>query len=392
MSGVSVVDGLRVLDVAGGAHARGIAQGQAFRDRVPLARAAFGALPLGPAWLAPVRRAVLRAAIPGLGALHWPLHRAALDASAVAQVEGLAAGAGLSLRALWGLHAFEVESADLGYTMGCSALAFAAERVDTGRPLLAYNHDFPVPFEPFLLLRRSAPSDALPSLVLTYELTAGCIAGINAAGLAGTINQAFITRVARGRPTVLPSLLLQRCLDRCRSVAEAVACVVAAPVPVGGIVTLLDAAGDRAVVEVAPGRAEVRRGEVRRGDHVILHAFNQYLSPGMLPLEVPVGARGTGFAAGYDVHGCNLTRERRLRVLRDARREWSFDTIAELLSDHDGSVGDADTICRHDEGLGGSTIASAILDPAAGQVRARVGRACGGGYVEVACGRIGAEG
>jgi hypothetical protein len=136
------------------------------------------------------------------------------------------------------------------------------------------------------------------------------------------------------------------------------------------MLTLVDAGGDRAVVELSGGVRRVRRGDEGRP----LYTFNKYRLAATSEVEVPVGAVTTGIAAGYDVHRCNLTRERRLLELpHDAPRD--DEALLGLLADHDGGEGDMDTICRHDDPMS-ETIVSAILDPTRRSMKIVFGKPC----------------
>jgi len=378
------------VEVTGNARQQGFTQGIRFRHRMDASLRSLGRLPFGLPWLSPrARLALVSRAVDLLGRLYLPIHRPALRAHATGRylrfLQGLAAGFSVAPARVYGFHAFELESGIVGYRMGCTALGFAARQTDTGAPKLAYNHDFPSAFRPHLVLRRtlSARAGVARSLSLTYEVLLGAIAGINEHGLAAAVNQAFARRPRRLRPALLPTTLVQDCLDHCRSVDEAVARLRPLPVNVGSLVTLVDAAGDRAVVELAPGGHAVRRAA---GPHHILATFNQYGCPETRAQEIPVGARGTGLAAGYDLHEANLARQRRLTSLVDVDapqappEPWSDARIHALLADHQGGLPGPNTLCRHDPDLGGDTIASAIFDPAARTVRLRRGWPCQGGY------------
>jgi len=380
------VDTVRSFEVEGDDRERGLRQGRLFVDRIDAMYGSLARLPMGWDWL-PVRarEGLSRLGVGGLGRFYLPMHRPLLRRHAggrhVRVLEGLAEGFGVHPSTIYGFHTFEIESGIVGFRMGCTALGFRADQTDTGRPKLAYNHDFPSAFRPHLVLRRSLPDrGAARTLCLTYEVMIGAIAGLNEHGLAVTVNQAFARRPRRLRPGLLPSILVQDCLDHCRTVAEAVARLNRLPVPVGSLLTLVDATGDRAAVELAPRGHAVRgaQGDAHGGaqgsdrrDARILYTFNHYRCPSTVAQEIPNGAQGTGLASGYDLHEANRERERRFLTLVETKPQpcWTDDRIHALLADHDGGVGGANTICRHDPLLGGDTIVSAILDPQARSIR-----------------------
>jgi hypothetical protein len=207
----------------------------------------------------------------------------------------------------------------------------------------------------------------------------GAIAGVNEHGLAATLNQAFARRPRRARAAFLPSTLVQDCLDHCRTVSEALLRLRALPVNVGSLLTLVDAAGERAVVELAPGGHSLRRPDA---PDRLLYAFNRYLHPRAVAQEIPQGAQGTGLASGYDLHRASVAREERLLALlaADGGAPLTEARLHTLLADHDEGPPGPDTLCRHDPGLGGDTIASALLDPRARSLRVCWGWPCQGEY------------
>lgn len=284
---------------------------------------------------------------------------------------GLAHALGISAAPLYGLAAFEIESAVLPYRLGCTSLAIDA-CVDG--PLLAYNHDFPAALAPFVFLRRSHTAHAYASLSITYPVMVGCIAGINERGLAASVNQAFATDVARARPGLLVTMLVQDVLDRCCTVEMAIERMCATRVTNGSMVTLVDARGSRAVVELSATLAEVRRPS-----GPVLTTFNAYETGRMRGVEVPPGAITTGLGAGVDVHAPNVARAKRFAELSSVVPTLLDDeAILGWLSDHEGGPGSMNTICAHGGALN-ETILCALLDPKARRIRIRYGAACGGG-------------
>lgn len=364
---------MRVFDVAGTAEEMALHQGQQFPDMIRDAFAALGSLPMGPAWL-PGRTWAVQAGLKALGRHYLPRVKRDLEhhgGKLWPRVCALADGLGTSVSALIGINAFELESCNVPYRLGCTALGFAAAHMHDEQPRLAYNHDFPPAFAPFLQVRRSRPCGGdIAALELTYPTLVGAICGVNAAGLAVSVNQGYATDVDRRRPGVFVTMLVQRCLATCTTVDEAIELVGAANASNGALVTFVDAAGARAAVEVSPTRHAVRRAA-----DGILHSFNKYLSPTMTPVEIPVGAVTRGLVPGYDVHRCNLTRQRRFDELTASTRKYGDADIIALLADHDGGPGSRDTLCRHDDPLG-ETIVTAIAKPAERSLTLSFGHAC----------------
>lgn len=370
---------MEIFEARGSVEQRAQAQGERYHGFFPrLASEAIGSL--APWWLP---SSFMRAFVWGLGHAYLRWHRPYLQRPEQAHhlrgVEALAGAFGASPAMLYGFHAVEAETGNLAYSMGCSSLAFGSANTASGHPKLAYNHDFPPAFEPFLLLRRNLPDEGYRSLAVTYPCLMGAIAGVNEHGLAVSVNQAFATDGGRGRQGIFVTMLVQECLDHCRDVEEAIGLLTEARVAAGCMVSLVDAGDDRATVELSPTRACVRREEDPSRVH---YTFNNYRVVDMRQVEVPLGARTTGLHSGYDIHLANLTRERRwLQRVRPGRR-YDDAAIKDLLSDHDDGPGDSNTICRHDDILS-ETIVSAIMDTRRRSLKVLFGRPCEKTHAEV---------
>jgi hypothetical protein len=166
-------------------------------------------------------------------------------------------------------------------------------------------------------------------------------------------------------------MLAQDCLDRCSDVPEAIALLEQTPVANGAIVTLVDASGRRAAIELAGEQRLARRTDQSR----IIAVFNKYQEPDLVRREIPVGAVTKGIWAGYDVHACNRTRQRRFDELARHEHRYTDADINALLADHDGGAGNPDTICRHGDPLN-ETILTAIIEPRVRALQVSFGKAC----------------
>jgi len=285
-------------------------------------------------------------------------------------LEGLAKGYGAPVTKLYGFAAFEIEASRFKYTLGCTSLAFAAEATAEGRPVIAYNHDFPPQFGAFPVLRQSVPAEGFPSVAVTYAPMLGALCGVNAAGLAVSLNHAWVRKLS-SEAAVPISLLVQDVLDRCADVEEALEVLQWMAVPNGSMATLADARGGRAVVELTPAGAFVRRAT-----GPVLHTFNAYQTDGARRLEVPIGAVGAGPIAGMDIHGPNLARQARYDALGVARATgWTAKQIDALMADHGEGAPDANTICRHDDAAA-VTLLTARIDPVERSLSVGLGTAC----------------
>jgi len=364
-----------IIETRGDAATRGRQQGERFPNVMADAIGALSDLPVLPRWLpAAARQLLIRTALHGLGRHYLRRHRTRIDddraGSDGVYLRALARSLNLQPAEVYGLNAIEIESANVGFKLGCTSLGIDGERTASGTPRLVYNHDFPGCFAPFLFARRSRASDAHQSLSLTYPLMVGAICGVNEHGLAASYNQAYVTDIDRLRPSTLVSLLVQRCLDRCTTVEEASNLLKRATPASGALVTLVDANGERAAIELSPTRVADRSASPGE----LLYSFNKYRVDEMGAVEIPVGAITTGLAAGYDIHAANICRERRLLAL-DQGQVLDHESMLQWMSDHDGGSGDINTICQHDDPLS-ETIMTAIVDPAARAIDVVFGKPC----------------
>ena len=362
--------------VEGDAYERGLQQAKHFGPgALTDARGALSNLAVMPKVVPGFLKAPFAWGLVGsMGRLWLHRHRPALQQHQGGRLHrglgGLADGFGVPFARLYGFHAFEIEASRFHYTLGCSSLAFAAEATQSGRPLIAYNHDFPPEFARLPSVRESVPDDGFPSVSIAYPPMLGTLCGVNAAGLAITLNHAYVRRLspAAGLPI---SLLVQDALDRCASVAEALELFSSVQVPNGSMATLVDAHGERAAVELTPAGAFVRR---TKGP--VLHTFNAYQTDAARRLEVPIGAMGAGHLAGMDIHGPNLARQARYDALGAGQRTgWTMADIDALMADHGGDVASENTICRHEDPAA-HTLLTARVDPVERTLTVSAGTAC----------------
>jgi hypothetical protein len=376
----------RSLTVKGDARERARQQGLACAGEMLRAASSIGSLVVGSRFFG--RAAHERLSAGGLacaGAYYLLRHGPALRRHANAKYwraqRGLAEGAGLSLPLMFGLGAVpEIVGAQMGYTLGCSAIAFAAGTTHGRGPQIAYNHDFPPRFGRYNFVRHNQPSDGFASVCLSYPIMIGCLAGVNERGFAITLNHAFSTDYS-GRPGLLLTTLVQDCLDSASSVADAIRLIRETPVTNGAILTLADASGARAVVERSCGESRVREAT----DSARLVSFNKYRHAEMEAFEVPLGAVSTGLISGIPLHESNIERQRRWDVLASEPPPARIgdDEIHALMSDHAGRTGDKNTICRHGDELS-ETLWGALIDCERRVLKVVFGHTCSGPYREYA--------
>lgn len=382
--------GNRFLQLSGTPVDRARQKGLAFRDSHDELVQSLIDSPLIVPWLKPfLPHAVVKTVLGRLGKKYLNLHRPILQnyygRNLFAELEGLAEGFDMPVNYIYGLNAIEILSSKIPFSLGCTALAFAANHTNDGKPRLAYNHDFPHSFGKSLYVQETRPAEGMTTLMLTYPSILGGIAGLNSAGLAVVLNHAYATDMQ-----LLPALpitwLLSECLQRCDTVAAAVELILKTPVPNGSFLTLIDCHGARAVVEVSGTRKEVRQP-----DESVLCTFNFYRCAALKSHEVPWMAKTTGMAklvfGERLVHAHNMGRERRFIEFFDHAKKHDNADIHEFMADHSGHLqGAIDTICRHDE-RAMNTIASVILNPAAQTMKVIFGWPCQGQYLDFCFGR-----
>jgi len=369
----------RYLEVSGTFSEMAFQQGQAFRPLQNNILKALQKVPVFPSWIqkripAFVYKNFLRKQGKKFLKHHAPIIRDISGTSVLDQFQKMADGFEMDLPFLYGLNSFEILSSELPYTLGCTSLAFAPHHTTDGFARLGYNHDFPTSLGKFLFVRKNNPDySSYTSLSLTYPSLLGAIGGINEKGLALSLNHAFATDI-KPMPALFITLLVQKCLDSCTTVDEALKLIEATPVPNGSMITLIDTSGKRAVVELAC----TRKG-VRRGDETILHTFNKYQIGELEEVEIPLTAVGKGALKEIGIHNHNLSRERRYLQLTNEKGKYSDEDILNLLSDHNEEKGGPFTICRHHPQTA-DTLASAIFNPVERSMKVIFGFPCSGHY------------
>ncbi|EKD42033.1 MAG: peptidase C45 acyl-coenzyme A:6-aminopenicillanic acid acyl-transferase [uncultured bacterium] len=356
---------------------RALSQGQIFKNHFPtllneIRRIPLSSLPI----TAP--RFVYYLGLPVIGSIYLKKHRALLESHFKENYyEGLLAladGFKLKPAMLYGFAGFEPLSSKLPYTLGCCSITFSKESTQAGKPLLAYNHDFPDPFADFLFLKKNLPAKGYANLSMGYPPLLGAIAGVNECGLAMSLNHAYATDtyLNEGLP---PTLIVQAALNECGSVKEAIDVISQTPTTNGSMITLLDASGDRAVIEVSATKKQIRRPK-----NEIDVTLNKYQAPFMEEVEVPLQAMGKGIYQGHLIHEHNIKRRARIDTLvNNQTQPLPTSLIHQWLSDHEGGAGNLSTLCRHDNKTA-STLTSLIASPQDLSLDVIWGVACKGEY------------
>lgn len=297
-------------------------------------------------------------------------------------LEGLALGYGVGLDEMYGCNAIEFITAKVPLDDGCTSLAFSPEDTEEKIPLLAYNHDYLVPFSQFLMVRHTKPKGFYASMALSYWPLAGAIAGVNEKGLGVSLNHGYTSDDSQ--PGIPFAMIVQSCLDRCANVREAISLVERLPVVCGGVITFVDASGDRASFELTPSCRAVR--DEPQVDLPIF-TFNQYQMSQTQKAEVSQNSVFPWwiypfYLRGQKFHEFNWKRRDRFLELAKASKKWSVEGIKNILKDHGKEKNPSRfTICRHHPQTA-DTVASALIFPAQRKMEICLGRPCGDSYQE----------
>jgi predicted choloylglycine hydrolase len=304
------------------------------------------------------------------------------------RLEGIAAGAGASLRTICLMNVMEAflgscegktVPAPLG---GCSALAIRRSRSANGEPIVAKNFDYLPLVQPFFMLRESRPRSGWRSLDFTVAPQGGTVDGVNEQGLCITLNYAYLTDAAHPAPLI--TMVIAEALARCSTVAEAVEHITQRPRWGAGILMLADAAGDLASLELSNSKAAVRRPA--QGEDWLTFT-NVCRCPETCAVQVPKTAVYSDQVPrplrGQPVLQWHIKRAGRIEELVRLRGTLGSDEVAAVMADH-GPRGlpDGASPCVHTDYW--RTTAALQWFPARRSVRAWYGTACTAKYVELA--------
>ncbi len=292
-----------------------------------------------------------------VGHRHLPTIRRFAGAQ-LERMEGIAAGAGVSLFLLMGLASIETMSASFQFVLGCTSLGVGRVRSKTKAPILAYNHDFPNFLKRHLFIRRSHPRGGFKSIQMTYPLMPGAICGLNSRGVAITLNHAFSTEPLNDG--VPPTFMVQEALDHCRNTDEVVALFRRVKFSNGSMATVVDEHGKMVALELARGRFGVRSPM-----EDLSLTLNEYQLGRLREIEVPQEAKFDpkkypDFFRDLQIHFANWERRGRFGTLLKKNKKFGPADLKKYLADHNGTKrGGIGTICRHHRTA--DTIASALL-------------------------------
>jgi isopenicillin-N N-acyltransferase-like protein len=285
------------------------------------------------------------------------------------ELQGIAQGAGVSLDEILFLNA-RTELMSMrpdGEANGgeCTAIGLARERTAGGQPIIAQNWDWHERVCATSAVFRLDSPDAPRAVFLAEAGQVGKV-GFNQHGLGVCLNILMTGEMSYG----LPIHVMLRMVLGTRSVADAVSLVKSCPR--GGTSHFLigDAGGDIRGLELTP----VGVAELAPEDGALIHT-NHYCDAVLA--EKDVGRRlMIDTTARFD----------RAIGLVAGRKQWDFENLSELFTDHDNHPA---SICRHvnpsdPEFLRMMTVASFIMDLAAKKMLVTYGQPCKVAYQEVA--------
>lgn len=310
-----------------------------------------------------------------------------LNPAMLARLEGIAEGSGLPLGSLCLMNAME---AFIGSVQGrtvtaptgaCSSLAVRGGCSSTGEPVIARNFDYPLLFQPFYVLRDSCPRGGFRSLDFAVAPQAGTVDGVNEKGLAVTLDYAFVTDPSAPNPLV--TMLIADALASCATVTEAVRRLTASPRWGAGLLTLADAAGDLAAVELSNTRSGVRRPD--SGTDWLLNT-NVCHCPETRAVQVSESAayseKTPMSLRGGSVLQPHAVRARRIEDLLRKQATVGPEELAAIMADHGPSgVPDGASPCVHTGYF--NTTATLQWFPRRRSVRVSYSWACQAQYVEI---------
>ncbi|MGD8465557.1 MAG: C45 family autoproteolytic acyltransferase/hydrolase [Anaerolineae bacterium] len=280
----------------------------------------------------------------------------------VAELRGIAQGAGVTFEEVWTLNCYEGLSDVQHEVWGCTCVAVRDDQTTGAHVLLAHNEDWRSADKDNVYLVSARPDEGPTLLAMTYGPLLVNI-GLNAAGIGVAINSVYPTD---GRVGV-PRILCSRAVLAATTIGQAIrACV--PKMRAGGYNYLLaDANGELYSVETS-----ATTHDLIYGDKGWLVHTNHYLSPKMQGLEEP----GT-YASSH------VRLNRACRLLQAQLGQVTVDSLQTVLRDH---VNYPNSICAHENPADPPldrdlTLASLVMDLTAGVMWAAPGPPCQGDYV-----------
>ena len=295
----------------------------------------------------------------------------AIDSNApelLEEMQGIAQGAGVSMDEILFLNA-RTELMSMrpnGEASGgeCTAIGLTGERTIGGQPIIAQNWDWHERVCATSAVFRLDPADTPRAVFLAEAGQVGKI-GFNQYGLGVTLNILMTGEMSYG----LPVHVLLRMVLGASTVSDAASLIKSSPR--GGTSHFLigDAGGDLKGLELTP--ADVVWLAPENGS--MIHT-NHYC-------DAALAGKDVGRLLMIDT----TARYDRAVGLVAGRKQWDLQGLSELFSDHDNHPA---SICRHvnpsdPEFLHMMTVASFIMDLAAGKMFVSHGQPCKADYQEI---------
>ncbi|HCE18106.1 MAG TPA: hypothetical protein DEQ80_09625 [Anaerolinea thermolimosa] len=241
----------------------------------------------------------------------------------VAEMRGIADGAGVSFDEVAVVNAMEAVTMDALHLTKCTSMAVAPERSANGHVLVAHNEDWLPEDENDLVIIRARPEDAPPFLAMTYGALLPNI-GFNAEGIAQCCDSVYPNDSRIGTPRVVVS----RAVLSARTPAEAIRYTLSPQRAAGYNHLIAHVSGELYNVEVSARRFAILGSE----QGVIAHT-NHFMHPHMQEIE-------------SDPDELISTRVRYFRAHRllSLTPLHTLDSLKTIQRDH---VNYQDSICNH---------------------------------------------
>ncbi len=279
----------------------------------------------------------------------------------VQELEGIAAGAGVSFDDVAVVNAMEAVTSDALHLTKCTSMAVSPERSASGQVLVAHNEDWLPEDEPDVFMVEARPDDEPPFLAMTYGGLLPNI-GVNAYGIAQCCDS---VRPADSRIGI-PRIIVSRAVLAARTPGEAIQQTLVHHRAAGYNHLIVHESGEIYNVEVSARRFALLYAE----DGLIVHT-NHYLDPQMQAVET-------------DPDELIATRVRYFRALR-LLKATDMHTILTLQTIQKDHINHPDSICNHANQAENpldreKTITALVIDPSTRQIHATWGNPCENSY------------
>jgi hypothetical protein len=283
---------------------------------------------------------------------------------------GIADGAGLDIDHIWMTLLMEQRAQASLRMPACTTFALTEDRTTFAQPVIARVFDLPAETKPFNTLRWDRPTDGIGSMQVTFPQLAGSHTGVNEHGLCIAYNLGYPRDDSGCRTSI--TLIVQELLEEYRTVSDAIDRIKRSPRAGGALLTLADAKGQIAAVELTSTQTAVRYPD----DGCVINS-NHYQSDLTRPTDTAFGqyAWPWQYRDRHWIGPSSLARLERASLRLRERRRWDIDGLIAIMADHgETGVGSDMTICRHAPPY--ETTLAAILLPNRRTMLIAPGQAC----------------